>query len=193
MLRALSVAIAVTLFPSPFARSAGEGDCWCTKNATVRHVSQSECDAIGGTGYKTKQEAVADALTGLSSSDAFHTISAAAANKFDTKEGYQYVIKFEEWVSEAAVHALSACGSTPNANVHCDIVFVVGIDGRISKVLFGPSNSYEQCVAKSFRVSGNAPKPPADSWPMQIRLIDGRRPKYTGGDPPFVSLNAYKP
>ena len=123
----------------------------------------------------------------------FDGISAAAAKKFDTKEGYQYVIKFEDWISEAAVHALSACGSAPNTTLHCDIVFVVAGDGRISEMLFAPSNSYEQCVSKSFRVSGNAPKPPADSWPMQIRLIDGQMPKYPGGDPPFVIFTAHKP
>jgi hypothetical protein len=178
------------------AESQGDGYCWCAKNVTVHHVSQTECDAIGGTGYKTKQEALANALKGLSSSDAFHTISAAAANKFHTDQGYEYVKKFEDWISlpvggDAAVHALDTCGSIPNTELHCDVVFLIAADGQVRKILFAPNNRYTQCVSKNFRTSGKAPKPPADSWPIQIRLIDGVRPRYKGGDAPFVIFNKF--
>jgi|GEM_PF-1813502 len=195
-MRALSVHIielfaAFALF-SP-TRALADTDCWCAKNVTVNHVSQSECDAIGGTGYKTKQEALANALTGLTNSDAFHTISAAAAKKFDTKDGYQYVIKFEEWISDAATHTLDMCESSPRTNLHCDIVFLIGANGRIRKIAFGLNNSFEQCVTKNFRTAATAPKPPADAWPMHIRIIDGGVPKYKGGDPPFVMFSNDKP
>jgi len=56
MTRELSISIALTLFASAFVRSAHAGDCWCAKNISVFHISQSECDAIGGTGYKTSNK-----------------------------------------------------------------------------------------------------------------------------------------
>ncbi len=91
MSRAFSVATSalvagLTLFSLAQARAAG---CWCSKNGEFFHLSQSECDAIGGTGYKSKKQAVANKLTDLSDPDAFHTIFAAASKKFDTKEGYE--------------------------------------------------------------------------------------------------------
>ena len=120
----------------------------------------------------------------------FRAASAEAANKFHP--GYQYIIKFEDWISNAAVEALEACGSYPNTNLTCDIVFVVGADGHIKRTLFGPRNRYRDCVASHFRTSGSAPKPPGDSWSVQIRLIDGRR-RISKADPPFLIFNAYKP
>jgi hypothetical protein len=194
MKRVLSVGIAVlvagfTLLNPPRAYAA---DCWCSKNGEVFHLSQSECDAIGGSGYKTKEQAATNALTGLSNPDTFHSVFAAASKKFDVKPGYQYVIKFEDWVSEAATHALDVCGSTPRAGLRCDVVFVVAADGRIRKMLFGPSNSFEQCISKNFRPGATAPQPPADSWPMHIRILDGGVPKYKGGDPPFVFFSNAK-
>jgi hypothetical protein len=75
-------------------------------------------------------------------------------------------------------------------NQYCDIIAVVAADGRIRQVLLAPSNSYEACVEKNLRLGAVAPKPPADSWPVQIRLIDGARPKYKGGDKPFIILSS---
>ena len=120
----------------------------------------------------------------------FRAASAKAAEQFHP--GYQYIIKFEDWISNAAVAALDACGSYPNTNRTCDIVFIIGSDGRIKRTLFGPRNPYRDCVAKRFRTSGVAPKPPGDAWAVQIRLIDGRR-FLSKADPPFLIFNGYKP
>jgi hypothetical protein len=120
----------------------------------------------------------------------FRAASADAAKKFHP--GYEYIIKFEDWISNATVEALEACGSYPNTNLTCDIVFIIGADGRIKRTLFGPKNRYRDCVASHFRMSGVAPKPPGDSWAVQIRLIDGRR-RISKADPPFLIFNQYKP
>ncbi len=120
----------------------------------------------------------------------FRAASAEAAKKFHP--GYQWLIKFEDWISDPAVAALDACGSYPNTNRSCDIVFIVGADGRMRRTLFGPHNPFRDCVAKHFRTAGTAPKPPGDSWAVQIRLIDGRR-FVRPEDPPFLIFNAYKP
>jgi hypothetical protein len=192
MRRALSICIAATLSASAFAQSSRADDCWCSKNGNVFHVSQSECDAIGGTGYKSKEQAAANALTGLSNRDSFHEVFAAASKKFDANQGYEYVKKFEDWISDAATHALDACGSMPRTNLRCDIVFLIASDGRIQKMLLGPNNSFEQCVSNNFRPAAIAPRPPADSWPMHIRILDGGVPRYKGGDPPFVFFSNAK-
>jgi len=120
----------------------------------------------------------------------FRAASADAARKFHP--GYQWLIKFEDWISNPAVDALNACGSYPNTNLTCDIVFIVGENGQIKRTLFGPHNKFRDCVAKHFRTVGRAPKPPDDSWTIQIRLIDGKR-FIRPEDPPFLIFNSYKP
>jgi hypothetical protein len=195
MTRAFSLVIMTalaefTLF-SPTKVTAA--DCWCSKNGEVFHVPQGECDAIGGAGYKNRERAIANRLTDLSNPDAFHTLFAAASKKFDTKEGYDYVKKFEDWISNASTHALDTCESMPRTNLRCDIVFVIAADGRIRNMLFGPNNSFEQCISNNFRPAAIAPSPPADSWPMHIRILDGGLPRYKGGDPPFVFFSNAKP
>jgi hypothetical protein len=71
----------------------------------------------------------------------FRDASADAAKKFHP--GYEYIIKFEDWISNATVEALEACGSYPNTNLTCDIVFIIGVDGRIKRTLFGLIRSEE--------------------------------------------------
>jgi hypothetical protein len=190
---AIGIIAALAVFALSSAMAAPRDTCWCSKNGEVSKTTQSDCDAIGGTPYKTKEQAVANRFVGLSNPDDFHAISAAAAKKFDTKDGYQYVTKFEDWISDAATHTLDMCESSPRTNLHCDIVFLIGANGRIRKIAFAPNNAFEQCVTKNFRTAATAPKPPGDAWPMHIRIIDGGVPRYKGGDPPFVMFSNAKP
>jgi hypothetical protein len=120
----------------------------------------------------------------------FESLSVSAAQHYDAKGGKDYAAKFSDWSTKAMLHAMDVCGSQPSTNRYCDIIAVVATDGRIRRVLFAPSNPYAECVRKDLRLGGVAPRPPSDSWPVQIRLIDGPRPKYKGGDKPFIILSA---
>ncbi|HYR22471.1 MAG TPA: hypothetical protein VEP30_06070 [Chthoniobacterales bacterium] len=112
----------------------------------------------------------------------FESLSAAAEKKYtlSTHEGSRYAEKFSDWSTEPMLHAMDVCESHPFSNRYCDIIAVVAADGHIRRLLFSPSNSYVECVRKDLRLGAVAPKPPGDSWPVQIRLIDGPRPKYKG-------------
>lgn|SRR5215471_10766770 len=121
----------------------------------------------------------------------FESLSDAAAKKYSLSNhvGSLYAEKFSDWSTEPMVHSMDVCGSRPASNQYCDIIAVVAADGRVRRVLLSPNNSYEACVEKTLRLGQVAPKPPADSWPVQIRLIDGLRPHYKGGDKPFIILS----
>ncbi len=121
----------------------------------------------------------------------FERLSAEAAKKYTiaTHEGSQYATKFSDWSTEPMLHAMNVCESQPFTNRHCDIVAVVAADEHIRRVLYSPSNAYADCVRKDLRLGAVAPKPPCDNWPVQIRLIDGPRPKYNG-DKPFIILSS---
>ena len=122
----------------------------------------------------------------------FEGLSVDAAKHYDwkAKGGKDYAAKFSDWSTEPMLHAMNACGSQPFTNRYCDIIAVVAADGHVRRLLFSPRNSYVACVQKDLRLGAVAPKPPADSWPVQIRLIDGPRPKYKGGDKPFIILSS---
>jgi hypothetical protein len=85
---------------------------------------------------------------------------------------------------------MDVCGSRPPSNRYCDIIAVVTAGGHIQQLLFSPNNAYVDCVRKALRLGPVAPKPPANFWPVQIRLIDGSRPQYKGGDKPFIILSS---
>ena len=128
----------------------------------------------------------------LSAADSeFARLSALAEKKYTrpTPGGSEYATKFSDWSTETMVHAMDVCAAHPSSNLYCDIITVVAADGHIRRVLFAPSNAYTACVRKNLRLGAVAPKPPAgDSWPVQIRLIDGPRPPYKGKEA-FIILS----
>ena len=121
----------------------------------------------------------------------FATLSVEAAKKYSlpAHAGSQYAEKFSDWSTEPMLHAMKVCESHPSSNRYCDIIAVVASDGHVRRLLFSPENSYVDCVRKDLRLGAVAPRPPADPWPVQVRLIDGPRPKYKGGDKPFIILS----
>jgi hypothetical protein len=120
----------------------------------------------------------------------FERLSVAAAKHYDAKGGKDYAGKFSDWSSQPMLHAMGVCESHPRSNRYCDMIAVVAVDGHVQRLLFSPSNPFVECVQKNLRLGTVAPKPPGESWPVQIRLIDGPRPKYKGGDKPFIILSS---
>src|SRR5215471_4667373 len=120
----------------------------------------------------------------------FTSLSGAAEAKYTlpTHEGSRYAEKFSDWSTKPMLHAMDVCQSRPNSNRYCDIIAVVAANGHIQRVLFSPRNSYVDCVRKDLQLGAVAPKPPGDSWPVQIRLIDGPRPPYKGKEA-FIILS----
>ena len=121
----------------------------------------------------------------------FTSLSDAAVEKYTLPKhvGSEYATKFSDWSTEPMLHAMDVCGSHPFSNQYCDIVAVVAADGHLRRLLFSPSDRYVDCVRKNLRLAALAPKPPGDSWPVQIRLLDGLRPKPKPSDKPFIILS----
>lgn len=133
--------------------------------------------------------AIAAYLAIAAAGNGFGRLSAAAAEHYDAKGGKDYATRFSDWSTKPMLHTMDVCASPQFTNRYCDIIAVVAADGHIQRLLFAPSDPYEACVQKNLKLGVVAPKPPSDSWPVQIRLIDGPRPKYKGGDKPFIILS----
>ena len=120
----------------------------------------------------------------------FASLSDAAAEKYTLPKhaGSGYATKFSDWSTEPMLHAMDVCGSHPFSNQYCDIIAVVATDGHVRRLLFSPSNRYVDCVRKNLRLAALAPKPPGDSWPVQVRLLDGLLAKRKPSKP-FIILS----
>jgi hypothetical protein len=137
--------------------------------------------------------ASAAGLALASAGSEFDRLSALAAKKYSlpTPGGSEYAVKVSDWSTKPMLNAMEVCAAHPPSTRYCDIITVVAADGHIRKVLFAPDNAYTTCIRKNLRLGAVAPKPPAaENWPVQIRLIDGPRPRYKGGDKPFIILSA---
>jgi hypothetical protein len=134
---------------------------------------------------------IAVSLTIAASRSDFDTLSADAAERYSLPKhvGYDYAAKFSDWSTKPMLHAMGVCESRPPSNRYCDIIALVASDGHVRRLVFSPSNLYVDCVRRDLRLGVVAPKPPGEDWPVQIRLIDGPRPKYKGGDKPFIILS----
>jgi hypothetical protein len=121
----------------------------------------------------------------------FQSLSDDAAQKYTLPKhvGSEYATAFSDWSTKPMLHAMDVCGSHPFSNQYCDVIAVVATDGHVRSLLFSPSNRYVDCVRKNLRLGAVAPKPPGDSWPVQIRLLDGLRPKPKPSDKPFIILS----
>jgi hypothetical protein len=73
--------------------------------------------------------AVASNAVASSGFGEFGDASFAAEKKLNTKRGYDYMVKFEEWISHAAIDVMKSCASNPRSERECNIVFIVGADG----------------------------------------------------------------
>jgi hypothetical protein len=121
----------------------------------------------------------------------FQSLSDDAAQKYTLPKhvGSEYATKFSDWSTEPMLYAMNVCGSHPFSHRFCDIIAVVAADGHLRRLLFSPSDRYVDCVRQNLRLGAVAPKPPDDSWPVQIRLLDGFRPKPKPSDKPFIILS----
>ena len=89
----------------------------------------------------------------------FRAASAEAANKFHP--GYQYIIKFEDWISNAAVEALEACDRTPIPTSHVTSFSLLELMATLSA----------RCLAQG---TGIGTVLPFTSAPLAARQAAGR-------------------
>jgi uncharacterized protein YegJ (DUF2314 family) len=111
-----------------------------------------------------------------------------AQKKFSTTAGHDYVEKFAtSAAAKPLIDAMHECDKAANPlNLSHDVVFIVGADGSIERVLQSPSNPFGNCIAKNFQKPKSVPKPPGEHWPVQIHLLNGPRDA-SAPDQPYVT------
>jgi hypothetical protein len=76
-----------------------------------------------------------------------------AQKKFTTTAGHDYVEKFATGAAaKRLIDAMHACDKPAFPwNLSHDIVFVVGTDGRVERVLQSPNNPFGDCITSKHR------------------------------------------
>jgi len=94
-----------------------------------------------------------------------------------TEDGYAYMVKFLDAIAPAVGRAMHACQpKTPKQerDIHVAIVFIVGADGRMERILHSPNSPSAICFMKNFRLPAPLPRPPHGHWPVNsVLAIDG--------------------
>lgn len=90
-----------------------------------------------------------------------------------TDEGYAYMKKFLEAIAPPLGRALHACqpkNPKQKKEIHVYLVFIVGADGRIERILHSPDSASATCFVRNFRLPAPLPRPPHGHWPVNSVL-----------------------
>jgi hypothetical protein len=92
-----------------------------------------------------------------------------AAQNFSTDEGRHYFPLFSEAIMPVFSKALDTCGeTTPDTKEPTPMVFVVGADGTISRLVYSTDVPFGTCVGSKLRSIKILPKPPRDGWVVAL-------------------------
>jgi len=103
----------------------------------------------------------------------YETASKEAQRLFYTPEGHIYVLKFMHDIAKPVMNALKKCDSGRAAHkLASDTVFIVSANGRITRVLSKKDNAFALCITANLQPPKIAARPPRDSWPIQIHVLN---------------------
>lgn len=105
-----------------------------------------------------------------------------ASNDRSSKEGYDYETKFFDAIDPVLIRATDYCSKiTPNTvpGDGATLVFVISVDGRITKFLHSENNAFAKCVGSQFKPLPKVPRPPRDGWATALEIGNRRH-----GPPP---------
>jgi uncharacterized protein YegJ (DUF2314 family) len=92
-----------------------------------------------------------------------------AGENFQTKEGRRYLEAFEKGIMPTFGKALDTCSkSMPDTKEPASIVFVVGADGTVKRLLYSTDIPFGRCVGSKVRAIKTLPKPPRDNWVVAL-------------------------
>src|SRR5262245_14732127 len=85
--------------------------------------------------------------------------------KRKTKKAYEYQSRWLEAIKPVFKQAMDTCANkTPDTTEPGSVVFIIGADGRVKRMLWSAEIPMAQCVGEKLRSITMLPKPPEDNW-----------------------------
>src|SRR6266446_4063136 len=88
-----------------------------------------------------------------------------SSDKRNSKRARQYEDQFLKAIDPVLIAAMKTCTSkTPDTTEPGSIVFVIGADGRVKRLLWSANIPMAECVGEKLRSITTLPRPPEDNW-----------------------------
>jgi uncharacterized protein YegJ (DUF2314 family) len=121
------------------------------------------------------------------------SLSQQAAQNYSTKEGQRYLEAFEKAILPVFSKALGACGnSAPDTKEPASIVFVVGANGNVKRLLYSTDIPFGVCVGSKLRAIKTVPKPSRDGWIVALGAANHYHAEHAKGPPDKPAVMASK-
>jgi hypothetical protein len=110
------------------------------------------------------------ATAAASSSSDFQAASDQALQNIRTNAGHDYEIKVRPMIIKAVHDAVEECLVGPHVEADFRIVFLISANGRVQRVLSSSKEPVVTCAVKKIHFRAALPRPPRDSWAIEIRM-----------------------
>jgi uncharacterized protein YegJ (DUF2314 family) len=112
------------------------------------------------------------------------SLSQKAAQNYSTKEGQRYLETFQQAILPVFGKALGTCSSSmPDTKEPASIVFVVGADGTVKRLLYSTDIPFGVCIGSKLRAIKAVPKPPRDGWAVALGAANHHHEEQAKGPP----------
>jgi hypothetical protein len=99
----------------------------------------------------------------------FEKVRARAVAMGETAEGKEYEKRFSGDIAKPLQAALQECTKDTKPPYTLNIVFVIGADGAVQRILPAPEQPVSACVAKKLK-DVKLPAPPKVDWLVAMKL-----------------------
>ena len=88
-----------------------------------------------------------------------------SSDRRNGKQARQYEDKFLKAIDPTLIAAMKTCTSkTPDTVEPGAIAFIIGVDGRVKRLLWSANIPMAECVGEKLRSITTLPRPPEDNW-----------------------------
>lgn len=110
------------------------------------------------------------AAAAASSTSDFQAASDQALQNIRTNAGHDYEIKVRPMIIKAVQDAIQECLVGPHVEADFGIVFFISANGQVQRIVSSSKEPIVACAVKKIHFQAALPRPPRDSWAVQIRM-----------------------
>jgi hypothetical protein len=123
-------------------------------------------------------------VSAVAATSELESLTKQAGDNYSTKEGQRYLQQFEKAIFPVFSKALQTCSSSmPDTKEPASIVFLVGGDGTVKRMLYSTDIPFGVCIGSKLRAIKTLPKPPRDNWAVALGAANHQHEEKAKGPP----------
>lgn len=100
----------------------------------------------------------------------FQAASDQASQNIRTNAGHDYEVKVRSIIIKAVQDAVQECLVGPHVEADFGIVFFISANGQVQRIVSSSKEPIVTCAVKKIHFQAALPRPPRDSWAVQMRM-----------------------